>query len=276
MKTWLITGCSSGFGRNLAETLLSEGEQVIVTARKPKTIQHFAKNYPLTALCLRLDVTKKDTIDATVNAAIEKFGKIDVLINNAGYCLRGAVEECTEEEIYAEFNTNFFGAVRMIQAVLPHMRKAGIGAIINYSSIAALDTSAGSAFYGAAKCALEGLSCGLRQEVEPLGIKVMVVEPGPFKTDFFDRSIDINPNRIAAYDDTANKRKVKISDLSKVDIKWCDMGRGCKLITDIIQRPDAPHHILLGSMAVEIGEKFVKDRAEEIQKWKEASESLDA
>lgn len=277
MKTWLITGCSSGFGRNLAETLLSEGEQVIVTARKPKTIQHFAKNYPLTALCLRLDVTKKDTIDATVNAAIEKFGKIDVLINNAGYCLRGAVEECTEEEeIYAEFNTNFFGAVRMIQAVLPHMRKAGIGAIINYSSIAALDTSAGSAFYGAAKCALEGLSCGLRKEVEPLGIKVMVVEPGPFKTDFFDRSIDINPNRIAAYDDTANKRKVKISDLSKVDIKWCDMGRACKLITDIIQRPDAPHHILLGSMAVEIGEKFVKDRAEEIQKWKEASESLDA
>lgn len=276
MKTWLITGCSSGFGRNLAETLLSEGQQVIVTARKPKTIQHFAKNYPLTALCLRLDVTKKDTIDATVNAAIEKFGKIDVLINNAGYCLRGAVEECTEEEIYAEFNTNFFGAVRMIQAVLPHMRKAGIGAIINYSSIAALDTSAGSAFYGAAKCTLEGLSCGLRKEVEPLGIKVMVVEPGPFKTDFFDRSIDINPNRIAAYDDTANKRKVKISDLSKVDIKWCDMGRGCKLITDIIQRPDAPHHILLGSMAVEIGEKFVKDRAEEIQKWKEASESLDA
>lgn len=276
MKTWLITECSSGFGRNLAETLLSEGEQVIVTARKPKTIQHFAKNYPLTALCLRLDVTKKDTIDATVNAAIEKFGKIDVLINNAGYCLRGAVEECTEEEIYAEFNTNFFGAVRMIQAVLPHMRKAGIGAIINYSSIAALDTSAGSAFYGATKCALEGLSCGLRKEVEPLGIKVMVVEPGPFKTDFFDRSIDINPNRIAAYDDTANERKVKISDLSKVDIKWCDMGRACKLITDIIQRPDAPHHILLGSMAVEIGEKFVKDRAEEIQKWKEASESLDA
>ena len=120
------------------------------------------------------------------------------------------------------------------------------------------------------------MSCGLRKEVEPLGIKVIVVEPGPFKTDFFDRSIDINPNRIAAYDDTANKRKVKISDLSKVDIKWCDMGRACKLITDIIQRPDPPHHILLGSMAVEIGEKFVKDRAEEIQKWKEASESLDA
>ena len=276
MKTWLITGCSSGFGKNLAETLLSEGEQVIVTARKPKTIQHFAKNYPLTALCLRLDVTKKDTIDAAVNAAIEKFGKIDVLINNAGYCLRGAVEECTEEEIYAEFNTNFFGAVRMIQAVLPHMRKAGTGAIINFSSIAALDTSAGSAFYGAAKCALEGLSCGLRKEVEPLGIKVMVVEPGPFKTDFFDRSIDINPNQISAYDNTANKRKVKISNLSKVDIRWCDMGRACKLITDIIQRPDAPHHILLGSLAVEVGEKFVKNRAEEIQKWKEASESLDA
>lgn len=276
MKTWLITGCSSGFGKNLAETLLSEGEQVVVTARKPETIQHFAEKYPQTALCVGLDVTKKDTIDAAVKEAIEKFGKIDILINNAGYCLRGAVEECTEEEIYAEFNTNFFGAVRMIQAVLPHMRKAGTGAIINYSSIVALDTSASSAFYGAAKCALEGLSCGLRKEVESLGIKVMVVEPGPFKTDFFDRSIDINPNRISAYDNTANKRKVKITDLSKIDMKWCDMGRACKLITDIIQRPDAPHHILLGSMAVEIGEKFVKDRAEEIQKWKDASESLDA
>lgn len=218
MKTWLITGCSSGFGKNLAETLLSEGEQVVVTARKPETIQHFAEKYPQTALCLRLDVTKKDTIDSAVKEAIEKFGKIDVLINNAGYCLRGAVEECTEEEIYAEFNTNFFGAVRMIQAVLPHMRKAGSGAIINYSSIAALDTSAGSAFYGAAKCALEGLSCGLRKEVEPLGIKVMVVEPGPFKTDFFDRSIDINPNRIAAYDGTANKRKVKHGISSTKDL----------------------------------------------------------
>ena len=98
MKTWLITGCSSGFGKNLAETLLSEGEQVVVTARKPETIQHFAEKYPQTALCLRLDVTKKDTIDSAVKEAIEKFGKIDVLINNAGYCLRGAVEECTEEE----------------------------------------------------------------------------------------------------------------------------------------------------------------------------------
>mgnify|MGYP000023892117 FL=1 len=275
-ENMVVAGCSSGFGKNLAETLLSEGEQVVATARNPETIQHFDEKYPQTALCVRLDVTKKDTIDSAVKEAIEKFGKIDVLINNAGYCLRGAVEECTEEEIYAEFNTNFFGAVRMIQAVLPHMRKAGSGAIINYSSIAALDTSAGSAFYGAAKCALEGLSCGLRKEIEPLGIKVLVVEPSPFKTDFFDRSIDINPNRISAYDNTANKRKVKISDLSKVDMKWCDMGRACKLITDIIQRPDAPHHILLGSMAVGIGEKFVKDRAEEIQKWKEASESLDA
>ena len=163
----VVAGCSSGFGKNLAETLLSEGEQVVVTARNPETIQHFDEKYPQTALCVRLDVTKKDTIDSAVKEAIEKFGKIDVLINNAGYCLRGAVEECTEEEIYAEFNTNFFGAVRMIQAVLPHMRKAGSGAIINYSSIAALDTSAGSAFYGAAKCALEGLSCGLRKEIEP-------------------------------------------------------------------------------------------------------------
>lgn len=276
MKTWLITGCSSGFGKNLAETLLEKGEQVVVTARRPETIKEFAEKYPTNALISRLDVTKQDTIDETVALAMSKFGKIDVLINNAGYCLRGAVEECSENEIFDEFNTNFFGAVRMIQAVLPHMRKARSGGIINYSSIAALDTAPGSAFYGAAKCALEGLSAGLRKEVEPLGIKVMVVEPGPFKTDFFDRSIDINKNQIPDYEATAGKRKVRISDLSKVDIKWCDMKKACELITDLIQRPDTPHHILLGTMAVDIGEKFVKDRSEEIQKWKAASESLDA
>lgn len=276
MKTWLITGCSSGFGRNLAKTLLEGGEQVVVTARKPETLSDFSEQYPQTALVHRLDVTDNESIKETAASAIERFGKIDVLVNNAGYCLRGAVEECTEKEIYDQFNTNFFGSVRMIQAVLPFMRKAHSGCIINYSSIAALQTSPGSAFYGATKAALESLSDGLRKEVGPLGIKVMVVEPGPFKTDFFNRSIGIGMNGIDDYADTAGRRKVRTPDLTELDMKWCDMRKSCELIIDLAGRSNTPHHILLGSMAVKIGEQYAVDRLKEVGRWESESMSLDA
>lgn len=274
MKTWLITGCSSGFGRNLAETILENGDQVVVTARKPETIKDFTERFPNQALISRLDVTNSKTIDETVQVAEKRFGKIDVLINNAGYCLRGAVEECTEEEIFAQFNTNFFGAVRVIQKVLPLMRKTRSGCIVNYSSIAALDTAPGSAFYGATKAALEALSMGLRKEVEPLGIKVLVVEPGPFKTDFFDRSIDINPIQISDYAATAGQRKVKVSDLSKLNMQWSDMEKACKLIVELVNSPNTPHHILLGSTAIGIGEKAAVQRLEEIGRWRAEALSL--
>ena len=210
MKTWLITGCSSGIGRGIAKAALQKGYQVVATARRLETVQDLTAAYPQRALAAALDVTKPDSIRKALQAAEERFGLVDVLVNNAGYCLRGAVEECSFEEVRMQFETNFFGTVRMIQHVLPHMRKQKKGTIVNFSSIAALSTSEGSAFYGASKCAVEGLSDGLRKEVNPLGIKVIVVEPGPFKTDFFYRSIAINEHNIEDYQHTSGKRKVKI------------------------------------------------------------------
>ncbi|HJA76078.1 MAG TPA: SDR family NAD(P)-dependent oxidoreductase [Candidatus Desulfovibrio gallistercoris] len=275
--TWLITGCSSGFGRNLAETALEQGKQVIVTARTPETLEDLVRRFPETAIAVRLDVTDDASVAAAVKKGMQRFGAIDVLVNNAGYCLRGAVEECSEIEIRRQFDTNFGGTVRTIQYVLPYMRKAHKGAIVNFSSIAALNTSEGSAFYGASKCAVEGLSDGLRKEVAPLGIKVMVVEPGPFKTDFFYRSIDINDNNIDDYRQTAGKRKVRLQNPDDSGLRgWGDLRKAAGVIIKAVEMPEGPFRLLLGSAAVKIGEQFVEDREREIRRWASLSVQTDA
>lgn len=167
MKTWLITGCSSGLGKGLAEAVLEHGDQAVVTARRPETLRHFTDRYPGTALALPLDVSDDTQAEAAVKAALARFGRVDVLASVAGYCLRGAVEECSMDEIHRQFETNFFGTVRMIRKVLPSMRAVRNGAIVCFSSIAAAGTSPGSAFYGATKCAVEAMADGLRKEVNP-------------------------------------------------------------------------------------------------------------
>ena len=276
MNTWLITGCSSGLGKSLANAVLEHGDQAIITARTPETVQLFRERFSQTALPLQLDVTKEEEVTNTIAKGIERFGKIDVLVNNAGYCLRGAVEECSFEEIKKQFETNFFGMIRMIQHVLPHMRKQRKGSIINFSSIAALSTAEGSAFYGASKCAVEGLSDGLRKEVGPLGIKIMVVEPGPFKTDFFYRSIAINEHNIEDYKNTAGKRKVRIKNLEDSTMKgWGDNDKAAQVIIKAIEDKESPFHFLLGSVAVQLAEQVFASRAEEVVKWKNLSIQTD-
>lgn len=156
------------------------------------------------------------------------------------------------------------------------MRKAEKGAIVNFSSIAALDTSAGSAFYGASKCAVEGMSDGLRKEVEPLGIKVIIIEPGPFKTDFFYRSIAINTNNIPDYANTAGVRKVRLENPEESGLKgWGDRRRAAMAVIEAVEMPESPCRLLLGSLAVQVGEEYVERRAGEIQKFKKLSESTD-
>lgn len=275
-ETWLITGCSSGLGKSLATEVLEQGKNVVVTARNPDSLAEFAGHFPQNALIAQLDVTDDASVETAIRNGLEKFGKIDVLVNNAGYCLRGAVEECDEAEIRRQFDTNFFGTVRTIQKILPHMRKARKGAIVNFSSIAALTTSPGSAFYGASKCAVEGMSDGLRKEVDPLGIKVLVVEPGPFRTDFFSRSIDVNENDIPDYAETAGKRTVKLKNLEDAGIiGWGDTKKAAKAIIEAVEMPDGPFHLLLGSVAVKIGEEFVEARRNEVERFKKLSESTD-
>lgn len=193
MSTWFITGCSTGLGRALATAVLERGWNAVVTARSVDKVQDIADAHPDTALALALDVTDSAEVTAAVEQAEARFGNVDVLVNNAGHGYRSAVEESDDAEVAALFATNFHGPVAMIKAVLPGMRARREGAIVNVSSIAGQYSAPGSGYYSATKFALEGMSDALRKEVGPLGIKVLVVEPGAFRTDFAGRSLQQSP-----------------------------------------------------------------------------------
>ena len=204
-KVWLITGSSTGFGRTLAEAVLNQGDRLIATARKPEQLEDLIAQYPQAAIALRLDVTDKDEIKTMLEKAIAKFGRIDVLVNNAGYGLIGALEEVSDAQIQRNFDTNLFGAIDLIRAVLPVMREQKSGHVINMSAIAGFTNELGFSIYGGAKFALEGVSEALQGEVAPLGIQVTIVEPGPFRTDFIGRSLDRVQDQMEAYQGTVGK-----------------------------------------------------------------------
>ena len=203
---WLITGCSTGFGRELAQQAIERGFNVVVTARDVQKVADLVQGNEQHALALALDVTDSATIDSAVKAALEKFGAIDVLVNNAGYGYQSSVEEGVEAEIRAQFDANVFGLFAMTRAVLPAMRQARRGHIINITSVAGLIGFPGSGYYAASKHAVEGWSDALAVEGAPLGIKVTCVEPGPFRTDWAGRSLHQTENRIADYAETAGAR----------------------------------------------------------------------
>lgn len=266
MKTWLITGCSSGLGGSLALAVLARGDQAVVTARDVKNIENFAKSYPNTALTVQMDVTNGQSIEQAVAAAQERFGAIDVLVNNAGYGYRAAVEEGDPKDTERLFQTNFWGPIALIKAVLPGMRARHSGAIINISSIAALRTSPGSGYYAASKCALEGLSDGLRVEVAPLGIKVMVVEPGAFRTNFAGRSLTQSGTVIPDYEATAGARRIG-RDLSH-GTQPGDPNKGAACIIEAIEVDNTPFRLLLGTDAVHFAEGVMADRRKEYADWR--------
>lgn len=187
-KVWLITGCSTGFGRELATNALEAGHKVVVTARKPEDIEDIVTGFPDTSIAVKLDVTKPEEIKSSVQESIEKFGRIDVLVNNAGIGYFGAIEESEDEEVRRMFEINFFGLANMIKEVLPIMRKQRSGHIINIASIGGLVSFPAVGFYNATKYAVDGLSESLAKETAPLGIKVTVIAPSGFRTDWAGRS----------------------------------------------------------------------------------------
>ena len=189
MSRWLITGCSTGIGRAIADAALGAGNSVLVTARRPESVQDLVDAHPGHAVSAPLDVTDRDQIAEAVEAARAAFGGVDVLVNNAGYGYLSAVEEGDDAEVRALFDTNFFGAVDMIKAVLPEMRAQGSGHIVNVSSMTGIVTNPPNTYYSATKHALEALTEGLSKEVGPLGIKVTAIEPGAFQTDYLTRSM---------------------------------------------------------------------------------------
>lgn len=273
MKTWLIIGCSTGLGRSLAKKALAKGYNVAITARNKDKIIDLSKQYPQTALALCLDVTNKESIQAAIKETIEHFGTIDVLVNNAGYGYRGAVEEGYQEDVDILFNTNLWGPVTLIKEVLPLMRKQRSGAIINISSVVTLKTMPGSGYYAASKCALEGLSDGLKEEVAPLGIKVMVVEPGAFRTDFAGRSLTQSNKIIADYNKTAGLRRIG-KDKSHGSQPG-DPDKGADVIIEAIESTEPPFRLLLGLDAINLADDILESRRKEYDKWRSLSQKTD-
>lgn len=269
MTTWLITGCSTGLGRNLAQAVLEAGFNAVVTARNPETVQNIVAAYPETALAAALDVTDKSAVARVVAQAEERFGSIDVLVNNAGYGYRAAVEEGEDQQIADLFATNFFGALSMIKAVLPGMRARHTGTIVNITSIAAQLAMPGSAYYSATKFALEGLSDALRRECDPLGIRVLIVEPGAFRTDFAGRSLQGVATEIGDYKETAGPRR---KENDKTDgTQPGDPARAAQILIEVIGGEKLPVRLLLGSDAVQIVSTEVAAHLEEIKEWTHVS-----
>ena len=273
-KTWLITGCSEGgLGAAIARAVLESGDHVAVTARNIDKVQTIIKDFPDTALAVDLDVTDHESIKKAVAVTKKQFETIDILVNNAGYCYRASVEESEEDEVRRMFDTNFFGLVNLTKEVLPIMRDQKSGMIINFSSAAALHGSPASSFYAATKAAVEIMSSGLQSEVEPLGIKVMVVEPGPFHTNFFGSSLKGAPMTISDYKNTAWPRYPE-NAVNQADQPG-DPAKAGKLLFDVVRSENPPFRLLLGKMVVDFALNEYNERIKELNQWKKLSVTAD-
>ena len=242
---WLISGCSTGFGREIAISALEAGDMVAVTSRNTEDIRDICNKYPSTSIALNLDVTYTDQIIECVRNVISKFGRIDVLVNNAGYGYLSAIEEGEGEEVSKLFNTNFFGALELTKQVLPVMRNQKFGRIINNSSQAGLMANPGTGYYSASKFALEGLMEALDKEVRPLNIFVTSVQPGAFRTDWSGRSMKKSKINITDYDEHVRSR---INMIAEIDGKQPgDPKKAAKIIFDLTRYEDPPNKLLLGA-----------------------------
>lgn len=270
---WFITGCSTGFGRELAKLVLDRGYRAVITARDPGKIQDLTAGHEGRALALKLDVTDKAEVAATVRQAEAVFGSVDVLVNNAGFGYVGALEESEEAEVRAMVETNFFGLARMIHEVLPGMRRRRRGSIVNISSIGGLVGFPGVGYYCATKFAVEGLSESLSKEVAPLGIKVLVVEPGPFRTDWAGRSLKRSSRQIPEYAETAGAFRERIEGGSGKQVG--DPIRAGEAIIKALESDNMPLRLVLGAIALERAQIKIEQMRNEIDAWEETTLSAD-
>jgi NAD(P)-dependent dehydrogenase (short-subunit alcohol dehydrogenase family) len=273
MSTWLITGSSSGLGRDLARAVLDAGHNAVVTARNADSVKDLADVHPDTALAVALDVTAPEQVAAAVAQGEQRFGGIDVLVNNAGYGYRAAVEEGDDADVATLFATNFFGPVALIKAVLPGMRARRHGAIVNISSIGARISPPGSGYYAAAKAALEGMSGSLRKELAPLGISVTVVEPGAFRTEFAGRSLQQSATVIDDYAETAGKRR-KENDTAH-GTQPGDPARAARAIITAVEADEPPALLMLGPDALRAIRAVIDTQLAELKTWEDTSLSTD-
>lgn len=270
---WVITGCSTGFGMELAKLVLGRGGRAVLTARKPEQLAALVEGHGDRALPLRLDVTVPAEIEAAVAAAEAHFGRTDVLVNNAGYGYVAGFEEGEDDAIRAQFETNVFGLIAMTKAVLPGMRARRSGHIVNISSIGGLVAFAATGYYHATKYAVEGLSESLAREAAPLGIKVTIVEPGPFRTDWAGRSVIESKTVIDDYAPTAGKRREQIRAISGNQVG--DPVRAAAAIVAAVEADEPPLRLLLGGPALQMAYDKLDSLRANFDAWRETTLGAD-
>ncbi len=272
-KVWLITGCSTGFGRALAQEVLANGYRAAVASRNTDDVKDIVEAYPDTALAVRLDVTLPAEIKSAVEATVEHFGQIDVLVNNAGIGYFAAIEESEEKEVRRMFEINVFGLANMTQAVLPVMRKQRSGHILNISSIGGLRSFPGLGFYNATKYAVDGLSEALSKETAPLGIKVTIIAPSGFRTDWAGRSANNSEIKIDDYKTTAAKNVGDIRGYS--GNQPGDPARAARAMIAVTESPNPPLRLLLGAAALKGARAKLEELKTDFDAWAETTEGAD-
>jgi NAD(P)-dependent dehydrogenase (short-subunit alcohol dehydrogenase family) len=272
-RVWFITGASTGFGRLLAEEILRHGDLVIATARNMSKIADLAKKNPDSARTFELDVTRPAQIISVAEQAIAAFGHVDVLVNNAGYGVNGAIEEVSEDEFEAMFQTNLYGVIRNTRAFLPHFRQRRKGHIINFSSIGGLIGTAGWGFYNTTKFAVEGFSEALSAELKPLGVQVTVIEPGAFRTDFLGRSGKLAARELPEYAETAGKAREYLTTQSGKQPG--DPQKAVEAVIKVVDSPNPPLHLILGKTALKRFRDKLTAWEGEIAEWEDVTTGAD-
>jgi NAD(P)-dependent dehydrogenase (short-subunit alcohol dehydrogenase family) len=266
-RIWLITGTSSGFGWALARHVLAQGDRVIATARRLDVFSEWEREFPGQCRCLALDVSNPDQVREVVAEAADAFGGLDVIVNNAGYAVAGALEELSASEIAANFDTNFFGALNVIRCALPVLRAQNRGHIVNISAAAAISNYPGFSIYGASKWALEGASESLAAELKPFGIHVTLVEPGPFRTGFIGRSLRPAAHAMPEYDRSSGKF---LKFLQTMEGKQPgDPERAAAAIFAVVNAPTPPLRLVLGKYAQDKVRKKLASTQAELEKWQD-------
>jgi NAD(P)-dependent dehydrogenase (short-subunit alcohol dehydrogenase family) len=272
-KVWLITGCSTGFGRDLAQAVLERGDRVVVTARNVESVRDLVRGREGQAIAVALDVTDREQAEGAVHEAERAFGTIDVLVNNAGIGYFGAIEESEEGEVRKMFEVNVFGLARMIHLVLPGMRTRRRGHIVNIASIGGLRAFPAVGYYNATKFAVVGLSEALALETAPFGVKVTIVEPSGFRTDWAGRSANEAPNEIADYAETAgaNRRTLRKASGHQPG----DPKRAAAAIIAAVEAEQPPLHLLLGKGALKGARWKLEMLKEQIDAWEPTTVGAD-
>ena len=266
-KVWFITGASSGFGRIFAEEVLAKGERVVATARKPEVLSDLVEKYPETARAVKLDVTNEADVKNAISEAVREFGRIDVVINNAGYAVVGAIEEVTNAQAKEQFDTNVFGVLNVTREALPVLRAQHSGHIVNIGSLVGISAFPSFGLYSASKFALEGISESLAAEVAPHGIKTTIVEPGPFHTGFSGKGVFWGENPLPeAYASTQEL----VDQFSEFDGPNAgDPRKGVKVIIEAVESENPPFRLPLGLFAYEAIEAKLEGVKQEIAEWRE-------